>query len=77
MIHEETKYKVTIEISDAELVSGNFSDILCWWHGFQTGLQIIGESQYNLSPALNGIESIRKLNIELKDAILKAKRGSK
>ena len=58
--------EVTIEITDAEAVSHDISDLLCWWQGFKEGK---GE---DFNPVANhGIEAARKLNIQIKDELRK------
>lgn len=59
---------VTISIDDAENVSSNLADLLCWWQGFKTGLKIDKDefSKVDYSVAENGIKELQELNIKIK-----------
>lgn len=62
-----TNKSITISITNAELLSANFSDLLCWWEGFKMGLKLAGID--GAIVADNGIESLQKLNGNLKQEI--------
>jgi hypothetical protein len=62
--------KIVIEIEKPEEVSHNLSDLLCWWEGFKTGIQINNEFPQSFV-AQNGINAARELNIAIKDKLNK------
>ena len=58
---------VVITIKDAEKVSHNIADLLCWWQGFNTAMKM--NDEYFNPIALNGIDEVRELNILIKDKL--------
>ena len=63
MANELTPVTIRLSVRDAEKFSHALSDILCWCRGFRAGL---GE---NLSNEPIGDNTLRDLNIKLKDAL--------
>lgn len=59
--------KVTIEIDNAENVSSDLADLLCWWQGFKYGLRLDGTDEKPV--AENGVEAARQLNLKIKDQL--------
>lgn len=57
--------KVCIEV-EGDTVS-DLADLLCWWRGFEIGLKLSGHNDFIV--ANNGIESVRKLNIQIKEEL--------
>lgn len=64
---------IKIEIDNAESVSNDLSDLLCWWEGFKIGLKV-GNDSSHFMVAENGVEAARSLNIKIKDQLIISKR---
>ena len=58
---------VTITIENAEKVSHNISDLLCWWDGFSEALNL---NDGNFYPVANhGIKELQDINIKIKQLL--------
>lgn len=61
--------KVTIEIDQADNVSSDLADLLCWWQGFKLGLRFDGTDEKLVAD--NGIEAAREINLKIRDQLRK------
>lgn len=58
---------INIQLNNADSISHDIADLLCWWEGFKMGLKLSDNDHFIV--AENGIERIKTINIKIKEQL--------